>query len=115
MLTSLQLRTGWIIPLPTPPDGWTSKRSAETPLDDAGDEMLSNYTSAQSKLLHKRIEDSLSGWAPSQMSVPPGVDWSDPASGFIGTGQGWKYQRDASECQGQYVRLSSFPGPLDII
>ncbi|KAK4135979.1 subtilisin-like protein [Trichocladium antarcticum] len=57
-----------------------------------------NDTETGKHNLVKRIS-SLGKWNPSMISVPPKIGW-------LRAGTTYKYQRDASECGGQYVYIS---------
>jgi len=90
------------IPEPaSPPPGWTAKMKRKTSAQGNDTTTVGNP-----KKFSKRLADVFSAWTQSHISVPPYVDWHDTKNGYRsdnGGAESWKYQRDASECQGQYV------------
>jgi hypothetical protein len=98
------------------PPGWTpTKRSVDEKqesdylenseiVETQTDIGLSNNNTAH---LDKRIKTAQQvAWAPSQLSVPPRKDWTNPDNEYTDPqSRTYTYYRDASECAGQHVYL----------
>lgn len=100
--------SGIIITADIEPPPAAKRSPAEDAYYDDNTTPYHNDTETGKHNLGKRIS-SLGKWNPSMISVPPKIGWLRAGSEYVDRTTSpptYKYQRDASECGGQYVYIS---------